>query len=566
MKTLIAIILALSVMLFSLPLLAESTLSAATEVLKETATLDEQLALLNDISNTYSSELENGGWDVSLNLPLSDELPGYLCPPIDFDDAISGELPEELLDLKYIALYDDNGTQYLLGDYLARLPIANRAASLSEVQAVLFLRHYLVRNTRYTGYAYNRIYATYVWRIGSDEIYEISSLLSSPAAAGIGTLYGSTQSLYSLWWSAGGVRRAFFGDTLSVTDKNGSIMIFSINGAQSCRLDSVILAEGANTLDVPQTVGNWNVTEISSRCMDSNNSIVYVSLPDGLTYIGDYAFAHCKNLTRVDLPDTLEALGGYAFFGCSKLKSIELPASVCSVFKEAIRNCDELESITLPASAVLYDDNIFLNTTRLARVIVNGDGEYIGTILSQTNPVGCFLPAHLNGIDGVSSSFAFTRFYAPENSDSFRWLTEHGFECTSCNQSEDMPLTEYIIEGDFEFLIFDGEASLYRYIGKADNLIIPSEAAGCPVTRVMRGALKGYYTHIIVPESVRYISKNAVVYVPEEKHLYITNPDTKLFGDTNKTIIHAPEGSTAQKFAEKNGNPFEPWDCATLPF
>ena len=58
MKTLIAILLALSVMLCSLPLLAENTLSAATEVLKETAILDEQLTLLNDISNTYSSELE----------------------------------------------------------------------------------------------------------------------------------------------------------------------------------------------------------------------------------------------------------------------------------------------------------------------------------------------------------------------------------------------------------------------------------------------------------------------------------------------------------------------------
>lgn len=52
-----------------------------------------------------------------------------------------------------------------------------------------------------------------------------------------------------------------------------------------------------------------------------------VTVPDGITEIGDWAFYHSA-VTKVVLPETLEEIRSYAFFECEKLEEITLPASL----------------------------------------------------------------------------------------------------------------------------------------------------------------------------------------------------------------------------------------------
>ena len=61
---------------------------------------------------------------------------------------------------------------------------------------------------------------------------------------------------------------------------------------------------------------------------DYCQSITAVGLPEGLTSIGDWAFAFCSALTAVTIPDSVTSIGNYAFYGCSALTSATLPASV----------------------------------------------------------------------------------------------------------------------------------------------------------------------------------------------------------------------------------------------
>ena len=52
-----------------------------------------------------------------------------------------------------------------------------------------------------------------------------------------------------------------------------------------------------------------------------------ITLPDSLTYIGDYAFANCENLEKI-IMNNVEHIGKFAFLRCSKLKSITLPKNL----------------------------------------------------------------------------------------------------------------------------------------------------------------------------------------------------------------------------------------------
>ena len=60
---------------------------------------------------------------------------------------------------------------------------------------------------------------------------------------------------------------------------------------------------------------------------DENETISHVEIQDGVTTIGDYAFALTK-LTNVTIPDSVTTIGYQAFFGCWGLTSITIPDSV----------------------------------------------------------------------------------------------------------------------------------------------------------------------------------------------------------------------------------------------
>ena len=56
-----------------------------------------------------------------------------------------------------------------------------------------------------------------------------------------------------------------------------------------------------------------------------------VTLPSGLTHIGDKAFEDCKKLTAITLPDGLTHIGDGAFCGCRNLTTIILPDGLAHI-------------------------------------------------------------------------------------------------------------------------------------------------------------------------------------------------------------------------------------------
>ena len=61
MKKLLVILITLTLLLCALPATAEGTLGAAAEAVQNASTIDDQLALLHEVSLECAPELETGG-------------------------------------------------------------------------------------------------------------------------------------------------------------------------------------------------------------------------------------------------------------------------------------------------------------------------------------------------------------------------------------------------------------------------------------------------------------------------------------------------------------------------
>ncbi len=64
-----------------------------------------------------------------------------------------------------------------------------------------------------------------------------------------------------------------------------------------------------------------------------------VVIPDGVTSIGNNAFAWCKSLTSITIPNSVTRIGDWAFAWRKSLTSITIPDSVTSIGKDAFFGC-----------------------------------------------------------------------------------------------------------------------------------------------------------------------------------------------------------------------------------
>lgn len=94
-------------------------------------------------------------------------------------------------------------------------------------------------------------------------------------------------------------------------------------------------------------------------------------IPDGVTSIGEKAFADCDKLNNITIPVSVISIGDLAFLGCESLKSITIPDSVISIGDEAFEECTALESLTIPDSVTSIGDNAFLICDSLQSIDVS---------------------------------------------------------------------------------------------------------------------------------------------------------------------------------------------------
>ena len=86
---------------------------------------------------------------------------------------------------------------------------------------------------------------------------------------------------------------------------------------------------------------------------------------DGVTSIGDYAFALCNDLTSVTIGNSVTSIGDFAFDRCSGLTSVTIPNSVTSIGDYAFRNCSGLtEIVSLASIPPICNAGVFENVDK----------------------------------------------------------------------------------------------------------------------------------------------------------------------------------------------------------
>ena len=96
------------------------------------------------------------------------------------------------------------------------------------------------------------------------------------------------------------------------------------------------------------------------RCNDK--TATNVTIPDGVTKIGEGAFLYCTSLESVVIPDSVTQIGVGAFCACTSLSSVVIPNSVTKIGDEAFMECTSLSSVIIPESDKSiqgYADGVF---------------------------------------------------------------------------------------------------------------------------------------------------------------------------------------------------------------
>jgi hypothetical protein len=110
----------------------------------------------------------------------------------------------------------------------------------------------------------------------------------------------------------------------------------------------------------------------------ANDYIVGIVLPSTLKDIGGFTFAECTSITSVTIPDGVTTIGSYAFRATS-ITSIRIPASVTSIGAGAFNECASLSEVEFKADGITLTGDVFPTATvRLETAYTaGGAGTYI---------------------------------------------------------------------------------------------------------------------------------------------------------------------------------------------
>ena len=133
-------------------------------------------------------------------------------------------------------------------------------------------------------------------------------------------------------------------------------------------------------IKIPAEIEGREVTGIAADAFKSINTIESVEIPEGILYVGDYAFYGCTALKSVEIPATLETIGKGAFEGCVALDELDFAdnSALMTVGNYAFKDCAALKSFDFGGVIANVGDCAFMNCDKLEAVELTANVKKLG--------------------------------------------------------------------------------------------------------------------------------------------------------------------------------------------
>lgn len=250
---------------------------------------------------------------------------------------------------------------------------------------------------------------------------------------------------------------------------------------------------GAAELHIPGEIRGRRVIGLGSRALAHQQKLTALTLPEGMTFVGDGALSMCTALEEISLPATLQTISATALEGCRALRAIQVaPANptmlclqgvLCSRDGALLRYPAALaaERYDIPQSVRAIGAHAFGGCRALRELRVHGQVSQIGERAFE----GC------------------GELVLQVERDSFahKWAENNGVRFALPAD----PHAEYTTED------MTGGCVVTGYTGQAEKLTIPQEIRGRRVLEVGSRAFSGQTTirEVVVPEGVTAIANEA---------------------------------------------------------
>ncbi len=347
-----------------------------------------------------------------------------------------------------------------------------------------------------------------------------------------------------------------------------------------------------------------SLKKIGEGAFSSCFGLEEIKIPAQIEKIEKWAFSNCTALNYAALPEDLLSIGEGAFEK-SGMRSIQIPEKVSNIGIRAFSSCDRLEKIEVAPenTAFLSEDGILFNKKKTELIAYpEGKAQESYAVPSGVQKIGAYAFAYQNNNalskvtlpESIQEIGAYAFYYAYFDNINFsgrlKAIGEFAFAYNAFKEVAIPANTEKIGEGAFVYapdlssievdvsnayfasegglLLNKEKTALLAYPGgkKDKEYVIPAGITEIGPYAFATFSASPYPEKIFIPKYVKKIKRDAFSGI-HMQDISVLNPEcdiewamdeegNKTEAISSRATIHGYENSTAQEYAQKNGNPF----------